>query len=418
MELLYARCAGLDVHRDSITACLFTCPPGKARPLKEVRTFSTFPDDLVKLADWLRSCQVEAIAMEGTGVYWMPVHAALETVGEVIVANAHHVKNVPGRKTDVADCQWLAQLCAHGLLAPSFVPPADIRDLRSLTREQTQLARQRATLINRIHKRLDQQGNKLGSVVSDLQGTTGREILRRLAAGETDLEAMAQCARTSLRRRLDDLRRALATPLSEVARHQLQRQLALWDLLDAQLDELAKELALHVAPHQQARDKLVEIPGVGEATATKILAEIGVDMSRFATPGRLASWAGVCPGNHESAGQQKAGRRRRGNVHLVTTLVEAALAATRAKGTYLKAKYHRLKSRLGGKKALVALAHTLLTIIWHVLREPEARYRERGDGPVDERQRARQTESLRKRLEALGHEVTLRPRTTEVSASA
>jgi transposase len=410
MDVLHPTCCGIDVHRDSLTACLWSTPPGKKRPTKEVRTYSTFPDDLVRLQQWLQAESVPIVAMEGTGVYWMPVHAALEANCEVVVANAQHIKNVPGRKTDVADSQWLAQLCAHGLLSASFIPEQPIRELRSLTREHALLSAQRATVVNRIHRLLDQHGTKLGSVVSDLQGTTGRAILRMLAAGERDATKMAACARTTLRQKLTELRRSLERPLSEVARQELGRKLTMWDLLDKQLTEVEEQMAQRREPYQAACEKLCEIPGVQMLTATKIIAEIGVDMSKFPTPGRLASWAGLCPGNNESAGKKKSGRTRHGNKHLKTPLVEAALGAARSKGTYLKTKYHQLKSQHGPKKAAVAVAHKLLKIVWHLLTEPEGKYKELGPAYLDRRNQERRQTQLVKRLEAMGLEVTVRTR--------
>lgn len=418
MDLLHPVSCGIDVHRDSLTACIWTCASGKKRPTKETRTFSTFPDDLQRLRAWLQEQRVPVVAMEGTGVYWMPVHAALETCCEVIVANAHHVKNVPGRKTDVADSQWLAQLCAHGLLAPSFIPDTHIRELRSLTREHTTLAQLRATIVNRIHRLLDQHGTKLGSVVSDLQGTTGRQILRLLADGERDTAKMADCARTSLRAKQEELRRSLALPLGEGGRKELSRQLAHWDFLDKQIAEVEEQTAAHRAPYEAQCEKLCEIPGIKMLTATKIIAEIGVDMSKFPTPGQLASWAGLCPGNNESAGKKKSARIRPGNKHLKTPLVEAALGAARSKGTYLKAKYHQLTSRGGPKKAAIAVAHKLAKLVWHVLSSPDAKYKELGPEYIDQRRKERVEQNLIKRLEALGNEVVIRARTATVQPTA
>ena len=410
MDVLHPICIGIDVHRDKLAVCLHTASPKTRDSRQPVFTFSTFPDDLRRLRSFVLEHKVSAVAMEATGIYWKPVYAALEGTCELFVANAQHIKGLPGRKTDVVDSQWIAQLCCHGMVARSFVPELPIRELQQLTRERALLAQERATLINRLHKLLDQQGNKLGSVVSDLQGTSAKEILRRLAAGETDAARLAECARTTLRKRKDELVRALSAPLSEVSRQQVQRFLQRWDLLDEQVTQLDKALDLHSAPYQGAIERLCEIPGVGELTARKIVAEIGVDMSVFATPERLASWAGVCPGNHESAGKKKSGKTRAGNKYLKTALIEAAMAAARCRGTYLKKKYFQLKSRRGAKKAAMAVAHKILKIVWHLLSDPEARYRELGEEYVDKRHEEKVVKQLVKRLQALGREVTVSPK--------
>ena len=417
MDVLYPVGAGIDVHRDSLTVCLVRSPANGQRPSYETRVFSCFPQDLQHLDCWLLEQQVPIVAMEGTGIYGMPVYAALEEHRRVLVANAQHVKNVPGRKTDVADSRWLGQLLRCGLLAPSFVPPKDVRDLRALSRERDEGVRQRTPIVLRTHRLLDQHGNKLGSVVSDLQGTTAMEVLRLLAAGETNLVKLSACARTSLKARSQDLRRAMEQPLSEVARGQLQRKLAMYDLLEADIKRVDELLAAHAAPYQAACDKLVEIPGVQRVTAIKIIAELGPDMTAFPSPNHLASWAGVCPGNNESAGKKKSGRTRKGNKYIKTAMVEAAMAAARAKGTYFKSKYHQLRSRRGPKKAAMAVAHKILKVVWHLLSHPEARYQELGEGYLDKQRQAQVEKTLIKRLEALGHEVRLTPKSPELSPS-
>lgn len=410
MDVLHPVCCGIDVHRDKLTVCVFSAPGNGKKDRKSISTFSTFPGDLVKLRSFLVQNQVSAVAMEATGIYWKPVYAALEGSCEIIVSNAQHIKNVPGRKTDVVDSQWIAQLCSLGLLAKSFVPDMPIRELQQLTRERTHLAHERATMVNRLHRLLDQQGNKLGSVVSDLQGTSAKDILRLLAAGETDVSKMAECARTTLRKRKDELMQALAAPLSDVSRQQLRRHLQRWDLLDQQCAEIDRSLDELCAPYKQAVERLCEIPGVEQLTARKIIAEIGVEMSAFPTPERLASWAGVCPGNNESAGKKKSGKTRAGNKYLKTVLIEAAMAAARSRGTYLKTKYYQLKSRRGAKKAAMAIAHKILKIAWHLLSNPEAHYRELGEGYFDARREEQMKKRLVKRLEALGCEVRLLPK--------
>ena len=417
MDVLHPVSCGIDVHRDKLSVCILSTSDGK-KTRKLLSSFSTFPDDLLKLRSFLQEHNVSAVAMEATGIYWKPVYAALEGSCEQIVANAQHIKNVPGRKTDVIDSQWIAQLCSHGLLAPSFVPEKPIRELQQLTRERTHLAQRRATLINQLHRLLDQQGNKLGSVVSDLQGTSAKQILKMLADGEQDTAKMAECARTTLRKRKEELRRALAAPLSDVSRQQLKRALELWEIFDKQMAQIDQSLVEHCQPHQQAIERLCEIPGVEVLTARKIIAEIGVDMSAFATPERLASWAGVCPGNNESAGKKKSGKTRAGNKYLKAVLMEAAMAAARSRGTYLKTKYHQLKSRRGAKKAAMAIGHKILKIGWHLLSDPDARYRELGEGYADARREEQTVQRLVKRLEALGREVSVQPRKPESEKEA
>ena len=410
MDVLHPVCCGLDVHRDKLSVCLLSRTSSSTRAHKQVLSLSTFADDLRRLRSLVVEHGVTAVAMEATGIYWKPVYAALEGACELIVANAQHIKNVPGRKTDVIDSQWIAQLCSHGLLSPSFVPAPAIRQMQPLVRERTHLAHERATLINRLHRLLDEQGNKLGSIVSDLQGTSAREMLQRLAAGETNVTTLVNCARTTLRKRKDDLARALSAPLSEVARQQLARGLQRWELLDQQQKEIDRALDEQTAPLRQTLERLCEIPGIEELTARKIVAEIGVDMTAFATPERLASWAGVCPGNNESAGKTKSGKTRPGNKYLTSALMESAMAAARTSGTYLKTKYYQLKSRRGAKKAAMAIAHKQLKIVWHLLSDPEAHYRELGSEYLDKRHEEQTIKKLTKRLQALGCEVQVQPR--------
>lgn len=410
MDVLHRVCVGIDVHRDKLAVCLHTASSKKRPPRQPVFTFSTFADDLQRLRSFVLENKVTAVAMEATGIYWKPVYAALEGCCELYVANAQHIKGLAGRKTDVLDSQWIAQLCSHGMVTKSFVPDLPIRELQQLARARALLAQERATLINRLHKLLDQQGNKLGSVVSDLQGTSAKEILRRLAAGETDAASLAESARSTLRQRKDELARALSAPLSKVSRRQLQHFLRQWDLFDELLVELDQDLDQHSAPYQSAIERMCEIPGVGELTARKIIAEIGADMTAFPTPEQLASWAGVCPGNHESAGKKKSGKTRAGNKFLKTALIEAAMAAARSRGTYLKKKYFQLKSRRGAKKAAMAVGHKILKIVWHLLSNPEARYRELGEGYVDKRHEDKVVNQLVKRLQAMGRDVTVSPK--------
>jgi transposase len=407
MDTLYPRCAGLDVHKNNVVACL-RISQTDGRTTQEVRTFSAMTGDLLGLADWLAAHHVTHVAMESTGVYWKPVFHVLEGRFTVILVNAEHIKQVPGRKTDVKDCQWIAQLLQHGLLKASFVPPGPIRQLRDLTRQRTQLIGERSAAANRIQKVLEDANIKLASVATDVLGVSGRDMLEALIAGVTDPEALADLARKRLRAKLPQLQQALRGYVTEHHRFLLRLHL---DHV-AQLDELIGRLGLRIeealAPFAQAMEQLQTIPGVSERVAETIVAEVGPDMGRFATAGHLASWAGMCPGNNESAGKRRSGRSTQGNRWLKRALVQAAWAASRSKGTYLSAQYRRLARRRGRKKALVAVGHTLLVIVYQMLKEG-ATYRDLGPDFLERLEPARLTRQLIKRLEALGHKVTLEP---------
>ncbi len=408
METLYPRCAGLDVHKKTVVACV-RCADGPGKPRQEVRTFGTMTADLLALSDWLAERGVSHAALESTGVYWKPVYHVLEGRFALVLVNAQHIKQVPGRKTDVKDCQWIAELLQHGLLKASFVPPPPLRELRDLTRQRTQLVGEKAAVANRIQKVLEDANVKLAGVASDVLGASGRDMLEALCAGETDPVKLADLARKRLREKIPQLRLALAGRVTEHHRFLLRMHLDHLAHLEGLIGRLGARVEEVLAPFAQAAERLQTIPGVSQRVADVVLAEIGTDMKPFPTAGHLASWAGLCPGNHESAGKRKTGRTTKGDRWLRTALVQAAWAASRAKGTYLQAQYRQLARRRGRKRALVAVAHTLLGIIYRVLKDGTT-YRELGPDHLDRQDPERLTRQLVKRLERLGHKVTLEPR--------
>ena len=405
MEILYERCCGLDIHKRMVVACLVGPGPTGA-PTKEVRSFGTMTDDLMRLADWLAANAVTHVVMESTGVYWKPIWNLLEDRFTLLLVNARHVKAVPGRKTDAKDCEWLADLLRHGLLRGSFVPERPQRELRELTRYRTSLVQERSAEVNRLQKTLEGANIKLGDVATDIMGLSSRQMLAALAGGETDAAAMAQLAQGRLRDKLPALERALAGRVGSHQRFLLARQLAHIDFLDAAIAEVSTEIAERLRPFAAELEQLATIPGVGRRTAEVLVAEIGTNMRRFPTSGHLASWAGMCPGNDESAGKRRSGKTRKGSPWLRSTLIEAARAAGRAKGTYLAAQYHRLAARRRTKRAAVAVGHTILVITYHVLSEGDV-YRELGDRYFDERDRHAVERRLVARLEGLGYTVSL-----------
>jgi transposase len=407
METLYLRCAGIDVHKRNVVVCART-PDGSGQPREAVRTFATMTANLLALADWLADLGVTHVAMESTGVYWKPVFHLLEGRFTVILVNAQHIKQVPGRKTDVKDCQWIAQLLQHGLLKASFVPPEPIRELRDLTRQRTQLIGERASAANRIQKVLEDANIKLAGVATDVLGVSGRDMLEALIAGETDPVKLAELARKRLREKIPALRLALHGHVT--AHHRFLLRLHLDHI--THLEELIGRLGVHIeealAPFAEAVQRLQTIPGISQRTAETVVAEVGPDGGPFATAEHLASWAGMCPGNDESAGKRRSGRSTKGNRWLKRILVQAAWAASHTKDTYLAAQYRRLAKRRGRKKALVAVGHTLLVIIYHVLKRGTS-YAELGADYLDRLEPDRLTRQLVNRLEKLGHKVTLEP---------
>jgi len=407
MDLLVERVAGLDVHRDTVMACArFPSDTGRRRE-SETREYGTTTAELRHLAEWLGDHGVTDVAMEATGVYWVPVYAALEDSFAVMLVNAAHMKNVPGRKTDVADAAWIAQLIEHGLLRASFVPPPDIRQLRSLTRYRRTLVNERTRAVQRLEKVLQDAGIKLTSVASSVLSKSGRDMLEALVAGVRDPEVLAELARGRLRPKIAALREALAGRFDHHHGAIVAEGLAHIDGLEASIARVSVEIDRLLEPHRWAVELLDTIPGVDLRTAEVIIAEIGVDMTVFPTAGHLASWAGLCPGNHQSAGKRGSGTTRPGSPWLRKALVEAALAAARTRGSYLAVRHARIRARRGKQRAAIATAHVILVAAWHMLNDrvpfvelgPD--YYTRHHSPEAE------TRRLLRRLEALGHHVRI-----------
>jgi transposase len=407
MDVVYERCCGIDIHKRSVTACVLT--PGEAgRPTKAVRTFGTMTGDLLALGDWLAATEVTHVAMESTGVYWKPIWNLFEERFTLLLVNAAHVKVVPGRKRDVGDAEWLADLLRHGLLRASFVPDRAARELRELTRYRSSLVRERSAEVNRLQKTLEGANIKLASVVSDVMGVSARAMLRELVAGEEDAAALADLAVGQLREKLGDLERALTGRMSDHQRFLLTQQLAHIDALDAQVAVVGDQIAVSLRPCEAQLVALDSIPGIGRWSAEVIVAEIGTDMGRFPTAGHLASWAGMCPGHDESAGKRRSGKTRKGSPWLRVALTEAAYAAGRTKDTSLSGRYHKLIGRRGRKKAAVAVGRTILELC-HELLSTGQLYDDRRARAQGERAVMTEEERLVRQLEKLGHRVILDP---------
>jgi transposase len=406
VQRVYERCAGLDVHAKTVVACR-RFPGERGRQKQEVRTFGTTTPELLSLSDWLTEVGVTHAAMESTGIYWKPVFNVLESVCEVILVNAAHVKQVPGRKTDVKDGEWLAELLEAGLLRASFIPPAPIRELQDITRYRKQRVRQRTAEINRAQKILESANIKLGQVATNVVGASGRAMLSALIAGERDPERLANLAMGTLRSKSEGLRAALTGRFTEHHAFLLRQVLEHVEQLDRHIGECDAQVAEYLRPFlAEAVERLQTIPGVGQRTAEVIVAEIGVEMSRFPTDRHLASWAGICPGNHESAGKRKSGKTRKGSPWLRAALIEAGWGAARTKESALQRLFQRVARRRGAKKAVVAVGHQILVTAWHLLAEGTT-YQEPPATTWDERQRQRLTRHYLRRLEQLGLQVTV-----------
>jgi transposase len=409
VEVIVDRCAFLDVHRDTVMACART-PDGYGGRREEVNEFGSTTSQLLALADWLTERQVTLVGMEATGVYWKPVHWVLETaIDEVWVINARHMRNVPGRKTDVADAVWGASLLEHGLVRPSFIPPEPFRALRDLTRYRKSVIEERARESQRLHKVLEDAGVKLSSVASSVLTKSGREMIDALICGQRDPEILAEMAEGRMRAKIPQLQDALAGRFNEHHALLCRAMLARIDHADATIDVLGVRIDELLDPYEAAVQLLVTIPGVARRSAQVILAEIGADMSRFPTAGHLASWAGMCPGNNESAGKHRSGRTRHGSKWLRKALIETGQAAARSKDTYLAAQYAQIRGRRGPQRAAVAVGHSILVIAWHLLSTGEP-CNDLGNDYFDRRRNgvARQRR-LVAQLEAMGHHVTLEP---------
>jgi transposase len=407
MEAIVERACGLDVHQRTVVACVLRGTPTQ-RPQKEVRTFGTTTPELLALREWLEAGAITHVGMESTGVYWRPVYAVLEGGFQLLVGNAQHIKAVPGRKTDVKDSEWLAQLVRHGLIRPSVVLPRPLRALRDLVRARRKLIESRTTERNRLLKLLETANLKLASVVSDVFGVSGLRMLRALAAGAADPATLANEACGRLRAPRPALIAALTGRIEPHHRLLLGLHLDRLDQLALQLARLTAVIDEHLAPYAAAHARLQQIPGVGPEVAAVLLAELGDDMTVFGDVHHLAAWVGICPGNHESAGKHRSTHIRKGNVAVTTALVEAAQAATRTKGTYLREKFHRLRARRGYKRAIVAVGHKILIAAYHLLRGA-ATYRDLGPAYLDSRHTRDTVRQLTRRLQRLGFAVTLHP---------
>ncbi len=407
MQVVYPRCAGLDVHKKTVSACVSVCEtPGDKQ--RQTRVFGTFTSDLLALADWLKKQGVSHVAMEATGVYWRPVWAILEGQFQQMLVNPQHIKAVPGRKTDAKDCEWIADLLQHGLLQGSFVPPTPIQDLRDLTRYRAELRQSQNRVANRIQKLLEQANIKLASVASNALGVSGRQMLEAIIAGEETAERLAELARGKLRDKIPQLEQALTGRVRDHHRFLLAEHLDEWQALGQRIVRIEAEIDKRIVPFEAAVAVWQTMPGVERVTACNLVAEIGVDMQLFPSAQHLASWAALCPGNHESAGKRQSGKTRDGNRWLRRSLCQAAWAVTRKKNCYLAAQFQRLAARRGLKRAVMAVAHSMLVIGYHMLKTGQS-YHDLGGNYLEEINKHQLQRYLVKRLQNLGLKVTLEP---------
>src|SRR5436190_2261635 len=405
MQVMHERCAGLDVHKKTVVAYVLISLPGGAVEKHSV-TFSTMTGQILAMSDWLTSHQVTHVAMESTGVYWRPVYQLLEGHFTLLVANAQHIHRMPGRKTDVTDAEWLADLLRHGLIAPSFVPAKAQRQLRELTRHRSNVSGRRTQCINELHKTLEGTNLKLSSVVTDITGVSAIDMLQHLLAGQTDPKVLAELARGVLRKKIPQLRLALEGKVEPHHKLVLEQLLADIERFDQQIEELTAEITRRLADEQSVIERLDEIPGVDQTVAQVIVAELGTDMKRFGSAQRTAAWSGMCPANRQSGGRRYAARSRFGDKHLKSALTQAGWAAGRTKNTYLAAQFRRIAARKGSRRAALAVGHSILTISYHMM-DRGTRFNELGADYFDRRNPERLKYRLVARLEKLGYKVTL-----------
>lgn len=407
MDIINRCCCGLDVHKEKVVACLRKIgDDGKCHI--EKRTYLTVTKELLALSDWMVGKGVTHVAMESTGVYWKPIWNILEGEFTVLLVNARHIKQVPGRKTDMKDCEWIAQLLQHGLLNPSFVPPTPIRELRDLTRHRVKVIGEQAAVTNRIQKTLEDANIKLASVATDIMGVSGRAMLKAIISGQEDPKVLADLAQRRLREKIPQLKLALEGRVTGHHRFMLETLLDQWEYLASVVKRLDDRIEDVMRPFGESVELLKTIPGVEQRTAENLIAEIGTNMDQFPSAEHLASWAGICPGNNESAGKRKSGTTPKGNRWLRSILNQSAWAASHTKNTYLSAQYRRLASRRGKKRAIVAVGHTILKIVYHMLKH-NVLYCELGNDYFDSLNSENLKRYLVKRLEKLGHRVTLEP---------
>jgi transposase len=405
MRAMHERCAGLDVHQKTVVACVLSGPAG-GEGQQEKRTFTTVTAELLKLGDWLAEHGVTHVAMESSGVYWKPVWAVLEGRFDLTLANAAHIKNVPGRKTDQKDAEWIADLLRHGLIKKSFVPPVAVQDLRELTRYRAKVTEDRSAVGNRIRKLLEGANIKLGSVASDVMGVSGQRMLDALVSGETDPRKLADLAIGQLRKKQAQLEMALDGRVREHHRRMLRLQLANWRFLDRLTEELDVEIDREIGPLREAEALVATVPGISKLTARSVVAEIGADMSQFPTAGDFSGWSGVCPGNNESAGKHYSGKTRSGNPWLKRSLCQAAWAASHTRNTYFSAQFRRLAAKRGPKRAVVAVAHSMLIAIYVMLKQGKS-YQELGADYFEKLHSEDFKRYLVRKLEGQGYKVTL-----------